>query len=39
MGTKVVRHYIHLSGKDLDNTLLPIGQGRQIQQQNMSSKL
>ena len=39
IGTKVVRRYIHLSGKDLDNTLLPIGQGRQIQQQNMSSKL
>jgi integrase/recombinase XerD len=33
IGTKVVRRYIHLSGKDLDNTLLSIGQGRQIQQQ------
>jgi integrase/recombinase XerD len=32
IGTKVVRRYIHLSGKDLDNTLLSIGQGLQIEQ-------
>jgi integrase/recombinase XerD len=33
IGTKVVRRYIHLTGKDLDNTLLSIGQGRQLQHQ------
>jgi site-specific recombinase XerD len=33
IGTKVVRRYIHLSGKDLDSTLLAIGEGRQVQQQ------
>jgi glycerate kinase len=32
IGTKVVRRYIHLSGKDLDITLLAIGEGRQVQQ-------
>jgi site-specific recombinase XerD len=29
-GTKVVRRYIHLSGKDLDNTLLSIGEGKYV---------
>jgi site-specific recombinase XerD len=29
-GTKVVRRYIHLSGKDLDNTLLSIGEGKPV---------
>jgi integrase/recombinase XerD len=29
-GTKVVRRYIHISGKDLDNTLLSIGEGKPI---------
>ena len=30
-GTKVVRRYIHLSGKDLDNTLLSISEeGKQV---------
>jgi site-specific recombinase XerD len=29
-GTKVVRRYIHLSGKDLDNTLLSIGEGKSL---------
>ena len=38
IGTKVVRRYIHLSGKDLDNTLLSIGQGRQIQQDDYQLK-
>jgi len=38
IGTKVVRRYIHLSGKDLDNTLLSIGQGIQIQQQEYQLK-
>ncbi len=38
IGTKVVRRYIHLSGKDLDNTLLSIGQGLQIQQQEYQLK-
>jgi hypothetical protein len=33
IGTKVVRRYIHLSGKDLDSTLLAIGEGRQVLQQ------
>ena len=33
-GTKVLRRYIHFSGKDLDNTLLSIGQeGTQISKQ------
>ena len=38
-GTKVVRRYIHLSGKDLDNTLLSIGQGQQIQQEENQLKI
>jgi integrase/recombinase XerD len=38
IGTKVVRRYIHLSGKDLDITLLSIGQGRQLQQQEYELK-
>lgn len=38
IGTKVVRRHIHLSGKDLDNTLLSIGQGIQIQQQEYRLK-
>lgn len=38
IGTKVVRRYIHLSGKDLDNTLLAIGEGKQIQQQEYQLK-
>jgi integrase/recombinase XerD len=29
-GTKVVRRYIHLSGKDFDNTLLSISEGKQV---------
>jgi predicted amidophosphoribosyltransferase len=33
-GTKVVRRYIHLSGKDLDNTLLSISEeGKQVTKQ------
>ena len=32
-GTKVVRRYIHLSGKDLDNTLISIGEGKQVKQE------
>ena len=38
IGTKVVRRYIHLSGKDLDNTLISISQGKQIQQQEYELK-
>jgi integrase/recombinase XerD len=38
IGTKVVRRYIHLSGKDLDNTLLSIGHGKQLQQQEYQLK-
>ena len=38
IGTKVVRRYIHLSGKDLDNTILAISEGRQIQQQEYELK-
>ena len=38
IGTKVVRSYIHLSGKDLDYTLLSIGQGRLIEQQEYQLK-
>jgi integrase/recombinase XerD len=38
IGTKVVRRYIHLSGKDLDNTLLSISQGRQIAQEDYQLK-
>ena len=38
IGTKVVRRYIHLSGKDLDNTLLSIGQGKQIQHEEYQLK-
>jgi integrase/recombinase XerD len=30
MGTQVVRRYIHLSGKDVDNALISITEGRQI---------
>jgi ribosomal protein S27AE len=37
-GTKVVRRYIHLSEKELDNTLLSIGQGKQIQQEEYQLK-
>jgi site-specific recombinase XerD len=34
-GTKVVRRYIHLSGKDLDNTLLSISEeGKQVTKQH-----
>jgi integrase/recombinase XerD len=29
-GTQVVRRYVHLSGKDVDSTLLAIGEGRSI---------
>ncbi|MGI0001109.1 MAG: tyrosine-type recombinase/integrase, partial [Nitrososphaeraceae archaeon] len=32
-GTKVVRRYIHLSGKDLDHTLISIGEGKQVKQE------
>jgi site-specific recombinase XerD len=32
-GTKVVRRYIHLSGKDLDNTLLSISEGKPVQKE------
>jgi site-specific recombinase XerD len=39
IGTKVVRRYIHLSGKDLDNTLLSIGQYKQLQQQEYQLKI
>jgi site-specific recombinase XerD len=39
-GTKVVRRYIHLSGKDLDNTLLSIGEGKPvIKEDNYSLKI
>jgi integrase/recombinase XerD len=30
IGTQVVRRYIHLSGKDVDNTLISINEGRHI---------
>lgn len=30
MGTQVVRRYIHLSGKDLDNALISINEGGQV---------
>jgi len=34
-GTKVVRRHIHLSGKDLDNTLLSIiEEGKQVTKQH-----
>ena len=33
-GTKVVRRYIHLSGKDLDNTLLSIAEGKPVIKQD-----
>ena len=32
-GTKVVRRYIHLSGKDLDHTLISISEGIQVKKQ------
>ena len=32
-GTKVVRRYIHLSGKDLDHTLISISEGKQVKKQ------
>ena len=32
-GTKVVRRYIHLSGKDLDNTILSIAEGKPIKRE------
>jgi len=38
IGTKVVRCYIHLSGKDLDNTLLSISEGKPIQQNEYQLK-
>jgi hypothetical protein len=38
IGTKVVRRYIHLTGKDLDNTLLSIGQGKPIQHEDYQLK-
>jgi integrase/recombinase XerD len=38
IGTKVIRRYIHLTGKDLDNTLLSIGQGKQIQHEEYQLK-
>lgn len=38
-GTKVVRRYIHLSEKDLDNTLLTISEeGKQVTKQNICSR-
>jgi integrase/recombinase XerD len=37
-GTKVLRRYIHLSGKELDSTLILIGQGKQIQQEEYQLK-
>ena len=33
-GTQVVKRYIHMSGKDLDNTLLSISEGKQITQED-----
>ena len=38
IGTKVVRRYIHISGKDLDDTLLSIGKGNQIQKEEYQLK-
>ena len=38
-GTQVVRRYIHLSGKDLDSTLLALSQEGNENQKNMSSGL
>ena len=38
LGRQVVRRYIHMSGKDLDNTLLSISEGMQIQQQEYQLK-
>ena len=41
IGTKVVRRYIHLSGKDVDNALLAINEGKQnillIQEKTVST--
>jgi site-specific recombinase XerD len=33
-GTKVVKRYIHLSGKDLDNVLLSIGEGKEVKRED-----
>ena len=38
IGTKVVRQYIHLTGKDLDNTLLFLSKGKQIQNEEYKLK-
>ena len=37
-GTKVVRRYIHLSGKDLDNKLISLNSGREIAKQDYKLK-
>jgi site-specific recombinase XerD len=33
-GSQVVKRYIHMSGKDLDNTLISISEGKQISKQD-----
>ena len=33
-GTQVVRRYIHLSGKDLDHTLLSLGEGKSVERED-----
>ena len=38
-GTKVVRRYIHLSGKDLDAKLLAIGQGQEVKQEEYQLRI
>jgi len=37
-GTKVVRRYIHLSGKDLDNVLISLNNGKEITKQDSKLK-
>lgn len=32
-GSQVVKRYIHMSGKDLDNTLISISEGKQVKQE------
>jgi hypothetical protein len=37
-GTKVIRCYIHLSGKDVDNVLLSLNEGGQIKAEEYKLK-
>jgi integrase/recombinase XerD len=38
LGTKVVRRYVHLSGKDVDNALLAISEGGQVKPEEYKFK-